>query len=68
MDKLNRTNIDDLIIKKLTKTEIMLYMFLVKCQDTFGCVKGIRMTETINSLNITQEEFSKKIGKCHNYR
>ena len=24
MDKLNRTNIDDLIIKKLTKTEIML--------------------------------------------
>lgn len=57
MDKLNRTNIDDLIIKKLTKTEIMLYMFLVKCQDTFGCVKGIRMTETINSLNITKKSF-----------
>ncbi|SKA60968.1 hypothetical protein SAMN02745111_00315 [Eubacterium uniforme] len=57
MDKFNRRNIDNLIKSKVTKSEIMLYMFLVKCQDTFGCVKAVRMTETINALNITKKSF-----------
>ncbi|SKA73217.1 hypothetical protein SAMN02745111_02457 [Eubacterium uniforme] len=57
MDKLNRINIDNLIKSKVTKSEIMLYIFLVKCQDSFGSVKAIRMTESINALNITKKSF-----------
>lgn len=57
MDRLSNIAVKNLIEKKMTKKEIMLYLYLVKLQDEEGYVNGLRLSEAMNAVFLSKQSF-----------